>query len=244
VHDAAVLRTSSFHDVVRQIDKSQFPDSLSLLLALRSQFESDALSAVEIDRWVAKVYFKMGKSEDALVLLKALEPRLRHLHFEMSIHYLAMVDVLQVQGGCNAIQKYCAGIGGELEARHALDHLDWISRYADLCPESPPTDFMHTVLLVCLSQLGLNIPTSKTTPCEFRGLLTECIAARDRANLRFAAFWDALEAHRPTDTQRTPTMDLIADFIQQEPCPLFRELAGGAVIKTSNCLPDQGGGVG
>src|SRR2546425_84029 len=91
--EASVLGTEPFLETIRLALGGANEEALARLRSLRVQYSNDAYSKLEIDRWVSRMLEKLGREEEALALLRELEPRLEGLQYDMSTHYLAVVTL-------------------------------------------------------------------------------------------------------------------------------------------------------
>jgi len=180
---------------------------------------------LEVSRLYAQALEGLGRHQEAVALLLALEPTLIHFRYAMDVHYHLVVSLLQKLMRREDLQAYCKAISSKCDIESALYHLDWILIFAESSDDQEPTEFMRAVLLLCAAALGMEAPPSNPKGEAFRYTVGLYCLARDQANRRFEAF-------------RLERMDLVANsssetvlnehvklYFQTEATPFFRKIA-------------------
>lgn len=223
--EAAVLRTEAFHQVFVLLRRGQYTNAIDRLIAIRTQYQHDRHSQVEIDRWIAQALEESGRFRDSLSLYTDIEAQLLEFGYDMSNHYLAIVSLLGRLQRRVELQQYCERIDEYHRSEDAFGHIRWIKVYCESDVDQKPTSFMRTVVADCRVQLGIQMVPSTLAADSFCAVVQECCHAIDAANERYRSFRDEYQRLIATSASERSLEHHVEAFVRSEPSPFFRQIA-------------------
>jgi tetratricopeptide (TPR) repeat protein len=226
--EPSVSRTKEFMTALEFLFDDDYTRALDQLTRLRHDFAMEEHSVFEIDRWIAQALEGLGRKEEALELLLALERGITVEEYELSCHHYSLANLLVELGRVEDLIDYCRGITSFVPSG-ALGHLDWMLLYAECSKNPRPNSLMVDILVACAFRLGITFTVDDVADTDWSPMVRFFIKARDEANRRYATAWASIVTASPGPGIHI----LISNYINSEPSPFFRNLLKDALAEAA-----------